>query len=147
MASLYTKFTSFPPGINVNSSWTYNASFYYKFPATSTFSGNLTVALQSSTGTVYASASVHVSGSTTDWTQVAVQLTPDSSPGSTANEFAVTVDGASASGEKVDFAMFSLFPPTFKGRANGLRVDLAQVCFHLECENYILTVAHRRYMT
>jgi alpha-N-arabinofuranosidase len=27
--------------------------------------------------------------------------------------------------------MFSLFPPTFKGRANGLRMDIAQAFFHL----------------
>ncbi|OAX31790.1 glycoside hydrolase family 51 protein [Rhizopogon vinicolor AM-OR11-026] len=119
-------------GINVNSSWTYEASFYYKFPGASSFSGNLIIMLQSSTGTVYASASVHVSGSTTTWTQVLVSLSPTSSPASTANNFTVTVDGASASGETIHFAMFSLFPPTFKGRANGLRMDLAQTLYDMK---------------
>ncbi|KAG1888053.1 glycoside hydrolase family 51 protein [Suillus subluteus] len=118
-------------GINVNASWTYNASFYYKFPSASDFSGKVTVMLQSSIGTVYANASVPVSGSTTTWTQVVVHLTPSSSPVSTINIFTVTVDGASAIGGKINFAMFSLFPPTFKGRANGLRMDIAQACFHL----------------
>ncbi|KAG1730852.1 glycoside hydrolase family 51 protein [Suillus paluster] len=119
-------------GINVNSSWTYNASFYYKFPSASKFSGKLTVMLRSSTGSVYASASVPVSGSTTTWTQVAVPLTPTSSPASVANNFTVTVDGASASEETINFAMFSLFPPTFKGRANGLRMDIAQTLYDMK---------------
>ncbi|KAG2143080.1 glycoside hydrolase family 51 protein [Suillus clintonianus] len=119
-------------GINVNSSWTYNSSFYYKFPSASDFSGKLTVMLQSATGAVYASASVPVSGSTTTWTQVMMSLTPASSPASTANNFTVTVDGASAIGETINFAMFSLFPPTFKGRANGLRMDVAQTLYDMK---------------
>jgi alpha-N-arabinofuranosidase len=146
-SGLYTEFNSSPAGINVNSSWIYNASFYYKFPGASSFSGNLNVMLQSSSGTLYASASVPISGSTTTWTQVVVTLTPTSSSTSTTNNFAVTVDGAIASGETIHFAMFSLFPPTFKGRANGLRMDLAQVCFYFECEQHVLTAARRRYMT
>ncbi|KAG1802221.1 glycoside hydrolase family 51 protein, partial [Suillus plorans] len=113
-------------GINVNASWTYNASFYYRFPRASNFSGKFTVMLQSSMGVVYANASIPVSGSTTAWMQVMVHLTPTSSPVSTTNIFTVTVDGASAIGETINFAMFSLFPPTFKGRTNGLRMDIAQ---------------------
>lgn len=119
-------------GINVNASWTYNASFYYKFPSASDFSGNLTVKLQSSIGAVYANASVPIHGSTTNWMQVVVQLTPASSPVSTTNIFTVTVDGASAIGEKINFAMFSLVPPTFKGRANGLRMDIAQTLYDMK---------------
>ncbi|KAG2032079.1 glycoside hydrolase family 51 protein [Suillus americanus] len=119
-------------GINVNASWTYNASFYYKFPSASDFSGKITVTLQSSIGTVYASASVPVSGSTITWTQVVVHLTPSSSPVSTINIFTVTVDGSSAIGGKINFAMFSLFPPTFKGRANGLRMDIAQTLYDMK---------------
>ncbi|KAG1766667.1 glycoside hydrolase family 51 protein [Suillus occidentalis] len=98
----------------------------------SDFSGNLTVMLQSSIGAVYANASVPVHGSTTDWKQVVVQLTPASSPVSTTNIFTVTVDGASAIGQKINFAMFSLVPPTFKGRANGLRMDIAQTLYDMK---------------
>ncbi|KAG1776729.1 glycoside hydrolase family 51 protein [Suillus placidus] len=119
-------------GINVNASWTYNASFYYKFPSASDFSGKLTVMLQSSIGAVYANTSVPVSGSTTTWTQVVVYLTPASSPVSTTNIFTVTVDGANATGETINFAMFSLFPPTFKGRTNGLRMDIAQTLYDMK---------------
>lgn len=119
-------------GININASWTYNASFYYKFPSASDFSGKFTVMLQSSIGAVYASASVPVSGSTTTWTQVVVYLTPASSPVSTTNIFTITIDGASAIGGTINFAMFSLFPPTFKGRANGLRMDIAQTLYDMK---------------
>ncbi|KAG2073138.1 glycoside hydrolase family 51 protein [Suillus decipiens] len=119
-------------GININASWTYNASFYYKFPSASDFSGKFIVTLQSSVGAVYASASVPISGSTTTWKQVIVYLTPSSSPVSTTNIFTVTVDGAGTIGETINFAMFSLFPPTFKGRANGLRMDIAQTLYDMK---------------
>lgn len=118
------------PGIQVNSEWTYSASFYYKFPAASSFDGSATVTLQSTMGEVYASASVPISGSQTAWKPVAVSLTPTSSPASTANIFTVTFDGSGAAGQTINFAMFSLFPPTFKNRANGLRIDVATVCIH-----------------
>ncbi|KAF8137028.1 glycoside hydrolase family 51 protein [Boletus edulis] len=111
-------------GIQVHSEWTYNASFYYKFSAASSFDGAATVTLQSM-GETYATASVPISGSQTAWKQVAVSLTPTSSPASTANNFTVTFDGSNAAGQTIDFAMFSLFPPTFKDRENGLRIDLA----------------------
>lgn len=124
----------------MNSEWTYNASFYYKFPAASSFNGVATVALQSATGQVYASASVPISGSQTAWKQVAVSLTPTLSSASTANNFTVTFDGAYAAGQTIDFAMFSLFPPTFKGRANGLRIDLATVRIIV---SYPVTSLHR----
>ena len=39
----------------------------------------------------------------------------------------VTLDGAQAAGETIHFAMLSLFPPTYKGRENGMRIDIAEV--------------------
>lgn len=111
----------------MNSEWTYSATFYYKFPVACLFDGAATITLQSATGEVYASASVPISGSQTEWKQVAVSLRPSSSPASTANNFTVTFDGSNATGQTIDFAMFSLFPPTFKGRENGLRIDVATV--------------------
>lgn len=56
-----------------------------------------------------------------------MQLTPSSSAENVLNNFTVTVDGESLAGETVYFALFSLFPPTWKGQSNGMRVDLAQV--------------------
>lgn len=41
------------------------------------------------------------------------------------NRFVVTLDGAAASGQTINFGMFSLFPPTFNNHPNGLRQDIA----------------------
>lgn len=115
-------------GIKVQSSWTYNASFYFRFPSSSTFSGKLNVALQTSSGRVLASKSVTVRGSQTEWTHVDVQLKPTITAPNTDNLFVVTIDGErGTSGTTINFAMFSLFPPTFKNRPNGMRIDIAEV--------------------
>ena len=118
-------------GIRVKSEWTYNASFYYKFPVASSFNGTATVALQSSIGQIYASASVPIDGSQTTWRRVTLRLTPTLTPNSTANNFTVTFDGGDAAGLIMNFAIFSLFPPTFKDRENGMRIDLSTVCHSL----------------
>ncbi|KAH8083329.1 glycoside hydrolase family 51 protein [Cristinia sonorae] len=111
-------------GIKVDAAWTYTASFFFKFPNKSNFRGSFTIALQTSSGKVLASKSVGVSGSTTSWTRVQVQLRPSTSAKDTKNNFVVTVN--SAGGQTIDFAMFSLFPPTFKNRPNGMRIDIAE---------------------
>ncbi|KAK0196649.1 arabinofuranosidase [Armillaria mellea] len=112
-------------GIKLTQGSLYTASFFYRFPSASSFRGNINVGLQTTTGQVLASSSIFVSGSHTSWTQVNARLRPSTTPTSTANIFTVTVDGAAASGQTINFAMFSLFPPTFKNRLNGMRVDIA----------------------
>ncbi|KAG5637616.1 hypothetical protein H0H81_003950 [Sphagnurus paluster] len=104
---------------------TYDASFYYRFPSASDKNVTFTVGLQTTTGKQLASSPVTVSGSQTTWTQIKTKLTPEVSPSSTANNFTTTLDGAA--GLSVDFALLSLLPPTFKGRENGLRIDIAEV--------------------
>ncbi|KAL1740220.1 glycoside hydrolase superfamily [Schizophyllum fasciatum] len=113
-------------GIKVDESATYNASFYYKVPQGSNFSGNATVTLQSSSGDALALATVPISGLQAEWTQVSAELKPSSSASDVNNLFTVTFDGSAAAGLTIDFALFSLFPPTFKDRPNGLRADIAQ---------------------
>jgi hypothetical protein len=115
-------------GIRVNSAWTYTASFYYRFPTASSFRGNAKISLQTSNGQIIGSANVALSGAQTSWKQVTAKIKPTSSPSATDNRFVVTVDGAAASGQTINFALFSLFPPTFKNRANGMRKDIAEVC-------------------
>ncbi|KAJ8693023.1 hypothetical protein PTI98_010275 [Pleurotus ostreatus] len=112
-------------GIKVDSAWTYKASFHFRFPTRSSFRGNLVVGLRSSSGEVLASATVPISGASTSWRQVNVSLRPSSSASSFSNQLFVTVDGNVARGQKINFAMFSLFPPTFKNRPNGMRIDIA----------------------
>lgn len=112
-------------GIKVNSSWTYNASFYYRFPTFSSYSGSVVLALtDSSSSTVYGSASVTLDGSQTSWAQVAVAITPTESASSTSNKFTISI--LDAAGKTINFAMFSLFQPTFKNRRNGMRIDIAE---------------------
>lgn len=118
-------------GIKVDSSWTYTASFYYRFPAASAFRGSATIGLQSSTGQILASANVALSGSQTSWSRVQVTFRPTASTSSTSNSFFVILDGAQGAGQTINFAMFSLFPPTFKNRPNGIRADIAEVRFLL----------------
>lgn len=114
-------------GIKVDSAWTYKASFHFRFPTRSSFRGNLVVGLRSSSGEILASATVPVSGASTSWRQVNVSLRPSSSASSLSNQFFVAVDGNAARGQTINFAMFSLFPPTFKNRPNGMRIDVATV--------------------
>ncbi|KAK0440615.1 glycoside hydrolase family 51 protein [Armillaria borealis] len=113
-------------GMKFTAGSTYNASFYYRFPESSDFIGELNVSLQTSEGDILASASVLVSGNQTSWKQVFVSLTSDITPDAIDNIFVVTTDGASASGLTINFAMFSLFPPTFNNRQNGMRIDIAE---------------------
>ncbi|KAJ3976350.1 glycoside hydrolase family 51 protein [Lentinula raphanica] len=113
-------------GIKVNSSNTYNASFFYRFPTASSFSGTATVGLQTSTGQILGASNVTLSGSQTDWLQVITTIQPNTTPDSLTNNFTVTVNGGALAGQTINFAMFSLFPPTFKNRPNGMRVDIAE---------------------
>ncbi|KAL4267014.1 glycosyl hydrolase 51 family protein [Pleurotus pulmonarius] len=112
-------------GMKVVASSTYKGSFFVKFPTASSFRGNLIVGLRTTSGSTIVSQSVPIRGSTTSWQQINVSLTPRTTPPSTDNQFFVTIDGAAASGQTINFAMFSLFPPTFKNRANGMRDDVA----------------------
>ena len=53
-------------------------------------------------------------------------LKPNASAPNTNNSFTLTVDGEAAAGETIFFSLFSLFPPTYKNRANGIRPDIAE---------------------
>ncbi|KAJ7138491.1 glycoside hydrolase family 51 protein [Mycena crocata] len=105
------------------------ASLYYRLSTALSTDGDLptlTLALQAADGTRLAAHSAPlVVTETGAWTQITAVLTPTIQPPSTANNFTVTVEGASA-GSEIHFALLSLFPPTFKGRANGMRMDITE---------------------
>ncbi|KAI0264657.1 glycoside hydrolase [Gloeopeniophorella convolvens] len=114
-------------GINVNSSWTYQASFFYRFPsALPTSKVTVDVSLVSASGTVFASKTATLSP-TAAWTEASFALKPSHSAGNTSNNFTVTVNSAALAGKSINFALFSLFPPTFKDQKNGMRADIAEV--------------------
>lgn len=115
------------PAIKVDSSWTYNASFWYRFPSRINFRGQARLALRGSGGEVLGSTTVTLSGTQTTWKEVRTTIKPGRSASNTDNTFTVTLDGAQAAGLTVHFAMLSLFPPTFKNRPNGMRIDVSEV--------------------
>jgi alpha-L-arabinofuranosidase len=109
-------------GIKVQSGWTYTGSFYVK---SSNYAGPVTVSLQgNNSGTVYATATP-VSKVTDTYNKYTFTLKPTSSAPDEQNVFTVQLV---PTGEDalVYFGLFSLFPPTFKNRPNGLRIDLAE---------------------
>jgi alpha-L-arabinofuranosidase len=108
-------------GIPVKPGQTYTASLYAK--SDGTFTGPLTVDVESTSGTVYASGTI--TGLTTSWKKFTVGLTASSTaPTSAANRFVVSA--TSGSGSTVWLDQVSLFPPTYNNRPNGLRTDLMQ---------------------
>ncbi|KAF5312724.1 hypothetical protein D9619_002697 [Psilocybe cf. subviscida] len=108
-------------GIKVQKGWTYTGSFYAK---SDTFDGSVTASLKSVQGTIYASATVK--GVSKSWKKFTFTFTPTESAPDEKNVFNLAVDGAQAAGKTVFFGMLSLFPPTFRGRENGMRIDLAE---------------------
>ncbi|KAF8079161.1 glycoside hydrolase [Lyophyllum atratum] len=108
-------------GIKIQEGWTYKGSFYAK---SDTFSGKVTVSLKSVRGTVFASKSV--GGISKSWKKFTFEFNPASSAPNDENVFSVLFDGKAAAGKTIHFGMFSLFPPTFRGRENGMRIDLAE---------------------
>ncbi|TFK37413.1 glycoside hydrolase superfamily [Crucibulum laeve] len=111
-------------GINVIKATAYKASFYYRFPTASTFKGTAVVGLQTAAGLSLGSVSVAISGTQTTWLQVSTTFTPSQSSTNTNNLFFITLDGTAAAGQTINFAMLSLFPPTYLSVVNGMRVDL-----------------------
>ncbi|TFK22388.1 arabinofuranosidase [Coprinopsis marcescibilis] len=113
-------------GLKVTAGTTYKASFYYRFPSATNFAGNFTIRLQTTAGQILGTQSIAVSGSQTTWRSVAVDILATVTPSGTANLFAITADAPAASGQTINFAMLSLFPPTYKNRPNGMRADIAE---------------------
>ena len=107
-------------GIPVRPETTYRASFYAR--SADGFAGPLTVGLESGDGaSVYAAAKVpQITGA---WSRYEVTLKTGTDPASLKNRLVIT---ASSPGS-VWFSLVSLFPPTFKDRPNGNRIDLMQL--------------------
>jgi alpha-L-arabinofuranosidase len=106
-------------GIPVRPSTTYRSSFYAK--AASAGVGPVTVSLVSDdSGQVLASATAQPLG--TEWKQYSVTLTTGPVRTSAANHLRLTI----ARPGTVWLNVVSLFPPTYKDRPNGNRVDLME---------------------
>ncbi len=110
-------------GVGIAPSTTYTAAFYAK--ASGGFAGPLDVDLESTSGTIYASASVKGIG--TSWRKYTVQLkTPASAPTTATNTFVISTTDNSANGATIWFGAAYLYPPSYQNASNHLRVDLMQ---------------------
>ncbi|KIY68387.1 glycoside hydrolase family 51 protein [Cylindrobasidium torrendii FP15055 ss-10] len=111
-------------GIRIDAGSTYTGSFYAKGTLNTTTGSQAEVTLQSkATGDIYASAEIDVSSlSASGYTKYSFELKPEGGAPDTDNLFTVTFPSPA----EVTFTLFSLFPPTFKSRSNGMRIDLAE---------------------
>jgi alpha-N-arabinofuranosidase len=107
-------------GIPVTSETTYKATFYAK--AAPGFAGPLTLEILSNDGTSVR-AKAEVSGISQEWKKFTTTLTTGRVPVSAENKFVILADKPGT----VWFGFVSLFPPTYKNRANGNRQDIMQL--------------------
>jgi len=113
-------------GIPLKPNTKYRASFYARARQ---FTGPLTIALQKAAGgQVVASAKIKkLSG---DWRKYEVTLATGDIAPSKDNQFVITTTSAGTAFDgqcTVWLQQVSLFPPTYKDRANGNRADLSQL--------------------
>jgi alpha-N-arabinofuranosidase len=107
-------------GIPVRPNTTYQASFYAK--GSDGFTGPLTVAIESNDGkTPFASAIVPAVAD--KWQKYSVTLKTGEVPPTAAARFVIS----GASKGTLNFNLVSLFPPTYKDRVNGNRIDIMQL--------------------
>lgn len=91
------------------------------------YDGNFTASLQSGlTDEVFGSVEVVSRSVADDWVEHEFELVPEKDAPNSNNTFAITFDPEGTAAGSLDFNLISLFPPTYKDRKNGLRVDLAE---------------------
>lgn len=77
---------------------------------------------------VFGSVEVESKAAAGEWVEHTFELVPGEDAPNSNNTFALLFDpaGLAEGEESLDFNLISLFPPTYKGRKNGLRVDIAE---------------------
>lgn len=115
---------------------TYTASFYVlansaRYRENSTM---FTVSLRSNpTGQVWAKTTLpSVKVPVVDYVQLSASIVNTATAPSSNNSFALTMDATQVAGQTFYISLVSLFPETYKGRANGLRKDLADAYAEME---------------
>ncbi|KAK7942514.1 alpha-L-arabinofuranosidase [Apiospora aurea] len=101
----------------------YTGSFWVR----GEYEGSFTASLQSNlTSEVFGSTEIEAKTSSSEWVEHEFELTPTKDAPNSNNTFSLTFDAAGVKDGSLDFNLISLFPPTYKGRKNGLRIDLAE---------------------
>ncbi|KAI1077585.1 glycoside hydrolase family 51 protein [Whalleya microplaca] len=110
-------------GMDVKAQNTYKGSFWVK----GAYNGNFTASLQSNiTNETYGLVTIESKSSPDQWIEHDFELTPAEDAPNSNNTFSITFDAAGAEDGSLDFNLISLFPPTYKGRENGMRIDIAE---------------------
>ncbi len=117
-------------GIPIRPDYTfYNASFYAK--TTTNFAGRLVVSIESTNGSIVYASAVISDEITSVFRKYEVTLTPN--PALIQNPsldvvFVISVDDSTSvdAGTEIFFQLVSLYPPTWRNKRNGLRIDLAE---------------------
>ncbi len=111
-------------GVAIAPSTSYTVDFYAK--ASAGFTGPLTVDLESTTGTIFATATI--TGLTSSWAEYTTTLTTTANTPTTAtNLFVISTNSPTANGKTLWLGATYLYPPSYQGQANHLRVDLMQM--------------------
>ncbi|EFQ31294.1 alpha-L-arabinofuranosidase [Colletotrichum graminicola] len=101
----------------------YTGSFWVK----GAYDGVFTASLQSAlTDDVFGSVEIQSKAKADEWVEHEVELVPEKNAPNSNNTFAITFDPAGTANGSLNFNLISLFPPTYKGRKNGLRIDIAE---------------------
>ncbi|KAI0517074.1 alpha-N-arabinofuranosidase A [Xylaria bambusicola] len=99
----------------------YRGSFWVR----GDYSGHFTASLQSNiTGERFGVVNIKSKSRANAWVEHDFTLTPTKNVPSSNNTFAITFEAAGLKSKSLDFNLISLFPPTYKGRKNGMRRDL-----------------------
>ncbi|KAF2865722.1 alpha-L-arabinofuranosidase [Massariosphaeria phaeospora] len=101
----------------------YKGSFYVKGGYHGTFTASLQSAL---TNESFGSVEVRSHSRPAEWVQHNFTLVPTKDAPNGNNTFAITFDPSGCDGGSLEFNLISLFPPTYKGRENGFRIDIAE---------------------
>lgn len=105
-------------GINIQEGTVYDFSAWVKNPGH--WDGKLTIQLCSQDNTEIGKAEVSIDAAASQWTRITASITATGTD--TAGKISIT---GSKAGTLV-FDVVSLFPPTYKNRPNGCRIDLAE---------------------
>lgn len=90
------------------------------------YEGDILITLASSTTSqVLAQTSVSIISKGKHWKRFTYTLEPQVAAADVNNTLSITFNAKLATSGGLNFNLISLFPPTYKNRANGLRPDLA----------------------
>lgn len=75
---------------------------------------------------MFGTTEIESKASVDEWVEHEFELIPHTDAPNSNNTFAITFEASGLGHGSLDFNLISLFPPTYKNRKNGLRIDLAE---------------------